>query len=116
LTETKDKLVESEKMAALGELVAGVAHEINTPVGNSLTSASLINELSGQLDEAIQQGSIDKSLAHELSQEIAQASDMIKDNLERASNLVNSFKQIAVDQSLEMTQHFNVKENVNAAI
>ncbi|MEH6626424.1 MAG: ATP-binding protein [Motiliproteus sp.] len=116
LTATKDKLVESEKMAALGELVAGVAHEINTPVGNSLTSSSLINDLAEDFKNNLKQGTLTQVSADEFSRDICEASQLISINLQRASTLITSFKQIAVDQGNEQTRPFNLSENLQQAI
>ncbi|OMH35323.1 ATP-binding protein [Motiliproteus sp. MSK22-1] len=116
LTQTKDKLVESEKMAALGELVAGVAHEINTPVGNSLTSASFLQDLSKDLSARLEKGQAAPEQIRSYSDDITEATGMITTNLNRASKLINSFKQIAVDQSNELTQHFNIRENLEETL
>ena len=116
LTETKDKLVESEKMAALGELVAGVAHEINTPVGNSLTSASFLQDLSTDLAKRAVKGDLQADQIRSYSADVSEATEMITTNLHRASKLISSFKQIAVDQSNELTQHFNIRENLEETL
>ncbi len=116
LTRTKDRLVETEKMAALGELVAGVAHEINTPVGNSLTSASFLKDLSEELSRQVQSGNINAEEVSNFSEDISEASQMINNNLNRASRLISSFKQIAVDQSNELTQHFGIRKNLEETL
>lgn len=116
LNQTKDKLVETEKMAALGELVAGVAHEINTPVGNSLTSASVIQDMSQNLVREVMDGNKNQALIAEYIEDISEASERISTNLARASKLINSFQQIAVDQSNELTQHFNLRRNLQEAL
>ena len=116
LTQTKDKLVESEKMAALGELVAGVAHEINTPVGNSLTSASFLQDISKDFSARIEKGQAAPEQIRNYSDDITEATGMITTNLNRASKLINSFKQIAVDQSNELTQHFNIRKNLEETL
>jgi C4-dicarboxylate-specific signal transduction histidine kinase len=98
LTAMKDKLVESEKMVALGSLVVGVAHEINTPVGTSITLASTLKDETQLLLSAIDTGQLKRTtLTHYL--DIArESSSLILTNLHRAGELVQSFKQVAVDR------------------
>lgn len=116
LTQTKDQLVESEKMAALGELVSGIAHEINTPVNLSLESATQIQHSVAQLNEALTSESLDPQQVRQLQQQLKQACEGINIQLKRTAQLVSSFKQIAVDQSQESTQIFHVRENIEEAI
>jgi signal transduction histidine kinase len=116
LISTQDKLVETEKMAALGELVAGVAHEINTPVGNSITSATYLKEVVNELNEQMEEGKLTRQGLDEIRQIIGEASDLIYTNLTRASELVSSFKQIAVDQANEAAQRFNVSRNLQQTL
>ena len=109
LQQTQHKLVESEKMAALGGLVAGIAHEINTPVGVSVTAAS---HLAQKIKKYAQQYH-DNTLTREDFESLIALSDnssnIILSNLERAVGLIRSFKQIAVDQTSDVERHFNLK-------
>ncbi len=116
LTQAKDQLVESEKMAALGELVSGIAHEINTPVNLSLESATQIQNSVAQLNEALTAESPDPQQIHQLQQQLKQACENISMQLKRTGQLVSSFKQIAVDQSQESAQIFKVKDNIQQAV
>ena len=100
LQATQQKLVESEKLAALGRLVAGVAHEINTPIGISFTAASFLADQAN----LYQQHSPDNSLANTA----VESSQLICKNLERAAQLINAFKQVSVDQSSEQQRHFDL--------
>ena len=101
LRQTQDVLVQSEKMASLGGLVAGVAHEINTPVGIGVTASSHLSEAVGNLRRSFAGGTLKKSELEASFETIDQASEMISTNLRRAAELIGSFKQVAVDQSSE---------------
>ena len=110
LKSAQNQLVESEKMAALGGLVAGVAHEINTPVGIGITAASLLAEKVTQFCEAYANGSIKRSELEKFLDIALQSSNMILANLTRAADLIHSFKEVAVDQSSELKRTFKVRE------
>ncbi len=110
LNMTQQKLVESEKMASLGNLVAGVAHEINTPVGVSLTAASFISGKAKEIKEIFYTGQIKKSELEKFLKNVDESNRIIASNLERAAELILSFKQIAVDQTTEEMRIFNVEK------
>jgi C4-dicarboxylate-specific signal transduction histidine kinase len=109
LQTTQSHLVEAEKMAALGGLVAGVAHEINTPVGIGVTAASLLEERTRAFRQAYQTGQMKRSDMEKYLDIAGQSSTMILNNLNRAAELIQSFKQVAVDQSSEKRRRFPVK-------
>jgi signal transduction histidine kinase len=113
LKNMQNQLIESEKMASLGELVAGVAHEINTPVGLSLTGVSHFQYMLEQLEERYKNKDLEE---HQFEKFISDAKEIAKSihhSLDRAAGLVKSFKQVAVDQSHEVIRWFNVREYVD---
>jgi len=107
---TQDQLIESEKMASLGSLVAGVAHEINTPVGVSVTAASFLQERTQNLAVLQKEQTMRRSDLDSYVEQALQTSSLLLSNLERASNLIKSFKMISVDQSTDSVRLFKLKE------
>jgi len=116
LKRTQQTLVESEKMASLGGLVAGVAHEINTPIGISVTAASFLQDEINQLSEKLAQNTLSRSYVESLIERLGESGRLLNSNLNRAANLISSFKQVAVDQSSEACYSFKLKENVNQVV
>lgn len=108
LRQAQHQLVETEKMAALGGLVAGVAHEINTPIGIGVTSTSYLQEKMQQLEELYRSGGMKRSDIENFLRVGNESLTATRMNLSRAADLVRSFKQVAVDQSDEDTRRFNV--------
>jgi signal transduction histidine kinase len=96
-------------MVALGGLVAGVAHEINTPVGIGVTAASLLGEQTASFRDLYQGGRMKRSDLETYLDTASQSSTMLLSNLNRAAELIQSFKQVAVDQSTEERRCFPVK-------
>ncbi len=99
LQETQDQLIRSAKMAALGNMVAGVAHEINTPVGTAITTASTLENATRTIRTDAAAGDLKKSSFDNYLEIAGECSQLILSNLQRAGELVQSFKQVAVDQS-----------------
>jgi ligand-binding sensor domain-containing protein/signal transduction histidine kinase len=101
LTLTQRQLLESEKLASLGGLVAGIAHEINTPLGVGITAASHLAEEATRLSRLLQQNRLGRNDLDQFQRVACESAEMILRNLRRADALVKSFKQVAVDQSTE---------------
>lgn len=116
LLETQQTLVETEKLASLGGLVAGVAHEINTPVGISLTTASHLVTATSHISEKLNQGGIKKSDFQAYLETAKESCNLILSNAEKAANLIHSFKQIAVDQTSEARRDFQLLGYLNEII
>lgn len=116
LKRTQQTLVESKKMASLGSLVAGVAHEINTPIGISVTAASFLQEEIETLKVKLEEKQLSRSYLDGLIGRFTESGRLLNSNLKRAADLISSFKQVAVDQSSEACYSFLLKENVEQVV
>lgn len=107
LEQARDRLVQSEKLASLGSLVAGVAHELNTPIGNGLTVASALDERVRVFADAARRP-MQRSTMEQFITETQLAADLLVRSLGRAATLVASFKQVAVDQTSSQRRSFDL--------
>ncbi|MFY9142174.1 ATP-binding protein [Sulfuricurvum sp.] len=110
LKKTQVQLVQSEKMAALGNLVSGVAHEVNTPLGNAITGGSIIVRETQQLLRQMEEGTLKKSSMEQKLGILNETAQLLLKSINQAANLIRSFKRISVDQSVEDKQDFNLYE------
>jgi len=109
LSLAQEHLIQSEKMASLGGLVAGVAHEINTPVGIGVTAASHLEDKTRTVLEEFRAGALKRASLEDYLGVCDESAHMILSNLRRASDLIRSFKQVAVDRSTEERRVFGLR-------
>jgi len=113
LKAAQKSLLQAEKLASLGSLVAGIAHEINTPVGVIVTSASVLSEASQEINKNVAGGNIRKSDITNYLTTATESTRLIMSNAARAAHLIQSFKQVAVDQTSEQRREFELLEFLN---
>ena len=116
LENTQDQLIQSEKMASLGTLTAGVAHEINTPLGIIVTAISLLTEKTQEIKRQFSEGKMRKSSMSKFFEAIEQSSDMSNKALERVLTLLGNFKQVAADQVVEEAREVNLADYIDEVI
>jgi len=109
IKKTQEQLVQSEKMAAIGGLVAGVAHEINTPIGIAVSAASHLEDKTTEFVKKVESKKLKRSELDSYAKTAADSSNLILKNLSGAIKIVQGFKQVAVDQTSGERREFKLK-------
>ena len=116
MAKAQKNLIESEKMASLGALVVGVAHEINTPVGICITATSYMEEENNELSKMVSDQSLKKKSLENYLEKFDQSIKLSLKNLHRIAGIINNFKEVAVDQDVDVFSSIDLKEDIQYMI
>lgn len=116
LRATQQGLIESEKLASLGRLVAGVAHELNTPLGNALIVVTTMEDRLKEFCRSVETNSLKRSELKHITETLHEGQGVLRRNIERASELVRDFKQLAIDQTSDKRRHFELNQLIREVL
>jgi PAS domain S-box-containing protein len=116
LEKTQNQMIQSERMAAIGNMVAGIAHEINTPIGIGVTEASFLTEITNETITLFDSDKLTHKHFQKYLQKSKESSDAILRNLSRSADLIRNFKQVAVDQNIVELRKFNLKSYLDGIL
>ncbi|MDB4872902.1 MAG: hypothetical protein JWL97_3906 [Gemmatimonadales bacterium] len=116
LKQAQANLITSEKLASLGALVAGIAHELNTPIGNSLLTATALADMVNEFEKKYADGGIKRSALEAHMADTRLACGIMASSLSRAADLITSFKQVSVDQTSDKRRRFELGEVVRDTV
>ncbi|MDB5960026.1 MAG: hypothetical protein JWP59_1320 [Massilia sp.] len=116
LKQAQANLITSEKLASLGALVAGIAHELNTPIGNSLLTATALADMVADFEKQYASGGIRRSALEAHLADTRTACGIMASSLGRAADLITSFKQVSVDQTSDQRRRFDLAEVVRDTV
>ena len=114
LRQAQAQLVQSEKLASLGRLVIGVAHELNTPLGNGLIAMTTLIDHIEALEQSMTESGLKRHTFENFLANVKEATDIAVRSLERSANLVNSFKKVSVDQTAMIRKLFTLNELIES--
>lgn len=112
----QSQVIQSEKMASLGQMVAGVAHEVNTPIGLGVTASTMLSDRIDEIQHELENKSLSAKKLDRFLAESKENTQIIYRNLSRAADLVSSFKQVAVDQTADNTRTVRLENFINEVI